>query len=65
MHHTQKILIDNEEELRISLKIFITFDFVQEILSFGDSIKVLQPQELIEDLKTIYKNALKQYCSCV
>ncbi|MDR1681314.1 MAG: hypothetical protein LBS12_05980, partial [Prevotellaceae bacterium] len=39
----QDILIDNEDELRISLKIFTSFDFVQELLSYGATVKILQP----------------------
>jgi predicted DNA-binding transcriptional regulator YafY len=61
LHHTQQILVDNEEELRISLTICLTHDFQMELLSFGDTVKVIQPQELIDDLKAAYQNALKKY----
>ncbi|MDR1592352.1 MAG: WYL domain-containing protein [Prevotellaceae bacterium] len=61
LHHTQQILIDNEKELRISLKIFITFDFVQELLSYGKAVEVIQPQSLIDELKGIYEKALGKY----
>lgn len=56
LHESQQILIDNEEELRIQLKLFITHDFFMELLSFGDNLKILQPKTLIEDLElTIIK----------
>jgi predicted DNA-binding transcriptional regulator YafY len=61
LHHTQQILIDNEDELRISLKIFIAFDFVQELLSYGKTVKVIQPQSLIDEVKGIYAEALGKY----
>jgi predicted DNA-binding transcriptional regulator YafY len=61
LHHTQQILIDNEEELRISLTIYLTHDFIMELLSFGETVKAIQPQELIDDLKTTYQNTLGQY----
>jgi predicted DNA-binding transcriptional regulator YafY len=32
-----------------------------ELLSYGDTVKVLQPTQLIEELKEIYKGALGQY----
>ncbi|MDA3779681.1 MAG: WYL domain-containing protein [Bacteroidales bacterium] len=60
-HHSQDILIDNEDELRISLTINITHDFLLEILSYGANVKVLAPNSLISDLKEQYKNALGQY----
>lgn len=61
LHETQEILIDNAQETRIRLKIYLTHDFVMEILSHGDNVKVIQPQSLIAELKQSYKNALKQY----
>lgn len=61
LHHTQQILVDNDDELRISLTVYLTHDFLMELLSFGDTLKAIQPQELVDDLKAIYQNALKNY----
>lgn len=61
LHESQVILKDNEEELLIKLTLFLTYDFLMEILSYGDNVKVIQPESLIEDLKTSYENALKLY----
>ena len=61
LHESQVILKDNEEELLIKLKLFLTHDFLMEILSYGDNVKVIQPESLIEELKTSYENALKLY----
>lgn len=35
LHHTQQVLIDDEEELQIKLKLCITHDFIMELLSYG------------------------------
>ena len=61
LHESQVILKDNEEELLIKLTLFLTHDFLMEILSYGDNVKVIQPESLIEELKTSYENALKLY----
>jgi len=61
LHHSQEILIDNEQELRIQLKVYIAFDFVQELLSYGDSMKVIEPQSLIDTVKEAYMKALERY----
>jgi predicted DNA-binding transcriptional regulator YafY len=53
LHESQQILIDNKEEFRISLNLFITHDFIMELLSLGKSLKVVQPQRLINELSTI------------
>jgi predicted DNA-binding transcriptional regulator YafY len=61
LHHTQQILCDNDTELRISLQLYLTDDFIMELLSFGDSVKVIEPRELIDKLKSVYQKALKKY----
>ena len=61
LHETQQILIDNNDELRIQLKLCLTHDLKMELLSHGDSAKVIKPKGLINELKKSYQNALNQY----
>ena len=61
LHATQQILIDNDEELQIKLKLCISHDLVMELLSFGDNMKVLQPKSLANEIKTVHQKAYKQY----
>jgi predicted DNA-binding transcriptional regulator YafY len=61
LHESQQILIDNEEELRIKLTLFITHDFFMELLSYGENLRVIKPECLINDLKSTFKNVLKLY----
>jgi predicted DNA-binding transcriptional regulator YafY len=61
LHPTQEIMLDNEEECRVKLHIFITHDFFMELLSLGDNVKIITPKSLIKDLTYILKNVLKQY----
>jgi len=61
LHSTQKTIIDNQEELRISLNIYITEDFKMEILSFGENVKVLKPKCFVNEIKKIYLSASEQY----
>jgi len=61
LHETQEILVDDDREVRIKLKVYLTFDFLMEVLSYGENVKVIQPASLVESLKTNYINALNQY----
>ena len=61
LHASQEILEDNEDELLIKLTLYITHDFVMELLSYGENVKVIEPIALIEQMKQSYKNALDQY----
>lgn len=61
LHETQEILIDNEKELRIKLKVYITYDFVMELLSHSSTLKVIEPQSLIDEIKNLHLRAYQQY----
>ena len=61
LHETQKVLTDNENELQISLKLFLTHDFIMELLSYGNNMKVLQPKMLAEIIMDEHQKAFSQY----
>jgi predicted DNA-binding transcriptional regulator YafY len=61
LHESQQVLVDNREEMRISLKLCVTQDFVMELLSFGADMKVLKPQLLVDEIRKAHKKAYKQY----
>jgi hypothetical protein len=62
LHPTQQVLIDNENEFQIRLKLCVAHDFVMELLSFGAEMKVIQPETLIDEIKKAYRTAYEQYC---
>ena len=61
LHESQQILEDNNNEVLIKLTLYITQDFFMELLSLGDNVRVVSPQNLINDLKSSYKSALELY----
>jgi predicted DNA-binding transcriptional regulator YafY len=61
LHESQQIIADNEDELRIRLKLFITHDFYMELLSYGDNLKIIKPQSLIDDVKKSASAMFKLY----
>jgi predicted DNA-binding transcriptional regulator YafY len=61
LHHTQEILNDNTDELKIKLNLCITHDFIMELLSFGDNVMVIKPKTLVNTIKTAHKAAFGQY----
>jgi predicted DNA-binding transcriptional regulator YafY len=60
LHHTQQVLADTEDELRISLQLFITWDFIQELLTMAGTFKVVQPEGLKEELKGVLSNGIRK-----
>jgi len=61
LHETQEIVKDDEEELRIKLKLYVTEDLIMELLSFGDDMKVLAPKSLADEIKKAHQRAVTQY----
>lgn len=61
IHHSQKVIIDNENEFRIQLTLFPTYDFEREILSHGERVKIISPKSFREHLHHEVKNMVKNY----
>jgi predicted DNA-binding transcriptional regulator YafY len=53
LHHTQTIITDNETEFRILLKVVPNYELTQRILSQGESVEVIKPERLREEIKEI------------
>ena len=58
LHSSQEVIIDNEEEFRIRLKIRITNDFVMALLARSNSLTVISPTSLRERINEIYQQAI-------
>jgi predicted DNA-binding transcriptional regulator YafY len=61
LHKSQKVIIDNDEEVRIRLKIKLTYDLLMELLSYGESLTVISPDKLKDWVVGSLKGALKNY----
>lgn len=61
LHPTQRILINNEDELRIELHLINNNELRNLILSFGSSIKVISPMSLKLAVMQELNNAIKAY----
>ena len=60
LHETQETLIDNEHEFRIRLRVKLTYDFISELLSQSDMMKVIAPVHLKNKLIEIHQEAIKR-----
>lgn len=60
LHSSQEILVDNQEEFRIKLRIRITNDFVMALLARSNSLTVISPLSLRERINGIYQQALNR-----
>jgi predicted DNA-binding transcriptional regulator YafY len=61
LHHSQKIVSENETESIIELYLCPTYDFVMELLSIGKEVKVLEPISLKKEMIKRLEATLKHY----
>lgn len=61
LHRSQQLLRENEEETVFTYRLIPTYDFRQEILSYGDQVQVLKPKKLKNEIILQLEGALKRY----
>ena len=68
LHPSQVVILDNEEEVRVELTLAFPngeapYDLVMKLCSFSNSVKVLAPQSLANEVACYHKAAYEQYFS--
>lgn len=63
LHHSQKEILNNKDECRFEYDLIPTHDFKMEILSHGNTVKVIEPKSLQRDIVKQLEKALKVYSS--
>lgn len=61
LHHSQTLLVDNEEETVVAILVKPTYEFYAKILSFGNKVKVVAPAEIAAELQQILTQTLDKY----
>lgn len=51
IHSTQEVLIDNETEYQISVKVQPSWEFYEKILGYGDNVTILSPVKIVNQFK--------------
>ncbi len=61
LHSSQELISHENGEMLFRLNLRVTYDFVMELLSYGETMKVLAPVSLQVEIKAILENAFRQY----
>ncbi len=61
LHESQEILEENGEEMLVKLKLAPTWDFMMEILYYGELVKVIEPKHFADQIKKRLEKAVKLY----
>ena len=61
IHTTQKIITENNKELRISINVMVSYELEMQLLSYGDQVKVIKPVSLAKTIKGLHQKAAERY----
>lgn len=61
IHPSQETLIDDEREYRVIVKVKPSWEFYEKILGYGDSVRVLSPNSIIEEMRKKIDSISKHY----
>lgn len=61
LHPSQKIIRQNQKEVRIELNVFLTQELLMMILGYGTGVKVISPKKLVDDVREQVKTMMKNY----
>ena len=56
-----EVLKDNKTGILIQLKLIPNYELMSLLLSFGAGIKVLKPETLVLNIKSVLKSSLEKY----
>lgn len=61
LHHSQQLVSETENTVIIEVRVYITYDFIRELLSYGHEVVVESPVILINEIKKSLEKALGGY----
>jgi predicted DNA-binding transcriptional regulator YafY len=53
LHHSQQVIMETADEVRIRLKVYLTHELTMLILSYGPEVRVLGPADLRDKIKNL------------
>ncbi len=61
LHHTQKLLGEENDGKVFSIKVILNFELERELLGFGSKLRVLGPRILVKQMKAQIQKTLERY----
>lgn len=61
LHPSQKVIEEKSKSITIELKVMISYELKSQILSYGNSVQVLSPKSLRQEIVEELKNSLSNY----
>jgi predicted DNA-binding transcriptional regulator YafY len=63
IHQTQEVLLDNETECRVRLRLAPNRDLMMHLRSYGEDLRILEPESLVKAMQESLQASLARYNS--
>lgn len=61
LHSSQKIIEETKNSLLIEIYVYVSYDLMKELISYGADLQVMSPVTLRSEIKKVLSNTLKHY----
>ena len=61
LHSSQRVIVDDETEYRVVINVVPNYELIQQILKHGETVKIIEPQWLVDEIKGILNRTLHKY----
>jgi len=61
LHNSQRVVRKTNDFVEFSLSVEVNFELIQELLRLGDTVQVLAPASLVQEIRDILQKSLKSY----
>ncbi len=61
LHTSQRVIKVTKSHTTFEITVFVTYDLLVELLSYGETIKINSPKTLVKEMIAIYTHTLRNY----
>jgi len=61
LHNSQRVVRKTNNFVEFSLSVAVSFELIQELLRLGDTVQVLSPNSLVQEIQAILQKSLNSY----
>ena len=61
LHESQRIIKTTNDKTTFEISVYVTYDLIMELLSFGEEIEIISPKSLVKEIVLIHKSILDKH----
>jgi predicted DNA-binding transcriptional regulator YafY len=61
LHSSQKLISETKDSFIVVMEVYLTYELIEKVLSYGDDVIIIEPKELREIVVEKLLNAVNQY----